>query len=232
MIFLEILHLKLLLPLAVLLGKGVPFLTSQGPPSPTSLNMEKNFYGDFCFDDINNDGNPDIVITNNSRLSYYLGEGGKDFSSEEQIISNIQSGYSYGRCVLNDIDDDGDIDIIINIHTEEVEKEPIASADYDGDFFVVYENLGNSSFVERRIFAPIMGKATVINRFDIGDMDNDGRKDLVCVTLKHYEGLTSGVYIYKQLEGLNGEISFSDPIMALEDGEPIIGINVIGFSGK
>ena len=39
------------------------------------------------------------------------------------------------------------------------------------------------------MFAPIMGKATITNRFDIGDMDNDGRKDLVCVTLKHYEGL-------------------------------------------
>ena len=52
------------------------------------------------------------MITNNSRLSYYLGEGGKDFSSEEKIISVIDNEYSYGRCALNDIDDDGDIDII------------------------------------------------------------------------------------------------------------------------
>ena len=58
-------------------GKGSAIFNFTG--ESTSLNME-NFYGDFCFDDINNDGNPDIVITNNGRLSYYLGEGGKDFS--------------------------------------------------------------------------------------------------------------------------------------------------------
>ena len=179
-----------------------------------------NFSHTFSLYDINNDGEADIITTNNSRLSFYLGEGNSMFS-EERIITTIENNYNFGT-TLRDIDDDGDIDIMSYLYKDG----DIPSADYVGDFFVLYENLGNNFFVERRIFTPIPGRSIVNNRYSIADMNNDGKKDIVCMTIKHFVGLDGSVYLYKQGDNL----SFSDPIVVIEEGSSISGVSAIDMN--
>ena len=174
-----------------------------------------NFFHTFSLYDINNDGEADIITANNSRLSFYLGEGNSMFS-EESIITTIENNYNFGAYNFRDIDDDGDIDIVSYLYKDG----DIPNADYIGDFFVIYENLGNNFFIERRVFTPIPGRSIINNKYSIADMNNDGKKDIVCITIKHFEGLDGSVYLYKQEDNL----SFSDPIVVIEEGSSISGI--------
>ena len=174
--------------------------------------------------DIDGDGMDDIVFYSSNRLGWLRNEGDGNLSSSI-TIATLDSDYDPHGFVLKDIDNDGDVDIIINESKKEIKEffpgtinnfiitsDPLPSVDYEASRLILYENLGGYNFRERRPFKVLKGRGIYTwdpNGFIIEDIDNDGLQDVVIGANIHHESLGSSNYWYRQRENL---LSFHDPI--------------------
>ena len=135
--------------------------------------------------DIDNDGDMDIVILKtggyikHSNIEIYKNDGNGFFSLFHDIDLPKQTIVEYA-IALGDIDGNGSPDIVFNGEYEEVFGEIIMK-------FQVYQNDGNGSFTFHS--EPNFDLARSWASFALGDVDNDGDKDLVIMG-----GSGSGVY--------------------------------------
>ena len=146
--------------------------------------------------------------------------GGGDFSSSI-TIATLEGGYSSSGFVLKDIDDDGDVDIIINGYKKEIQgffpagsivSNILPSVDYEASRLILYENSGEGDFNERRPFKTLKGRGMYtwdLHGFVVEDIDNDGLKDVIISANLYHESLGASNYWYRQRENL---LSFHDPI--------------------
>ncbi|MCD6580021.1 VCBS repeat-containing protein, partial [bacterium] len=121
--------------------------------------------GSICYGDIDNDGDLDLILTGytgTSRVSkIYQNNGAGSFI---EINSGQLSGVYQSSIVLGDIDNDGDLDLILTGDT--------------GSNYIskTYQNSGTGSFTEIN-----SGELTGVERgyVILGDIDNDGNLDLI-----------------------------------------------------
>ena len=199
-----------------LLNSGDLFTREGGNFTKSNL----GFVGSSKSYDLDGDGMDDIVFYSPIRLAWVRNEGNGSFSSPI-VISTLDGDYKPSGFVLKDMDNDGDVDIIINGYKREIDDffsgglivgKVLPSADYEASQLILYENLGDVSFKERRPFIPIKGRGMLTwdpYGFVVEDIDNDGLQDVVIGANLYYGLLDAANYLYRQKSGL---LSFEAPI--------------------
>ena len=142
--------------------------------------VSETFEGaDMYVGDIDNDGNDDFISSGlfHRTLSWfnYSLENDKYIWTEHIIDSGTNT--TPGDNSLSDLDDDGDLDIVVcGVCTEREEYICVAS------HMLWYENIDNGSSWGKHIIAEmdVLGAGYL----DVEDMDGDGDPDVVATTLK------------------------------------------------
>ena len=187
--------------------------------------------------DLDGDGMDDIVFYSLKRLGWLRNEGGGDFSSSI-TVATLDGKYIPSGFVLKDIDGDGDVDIVTNGYKKEINNffpgflgnpalnpNVLPSVDYEASLLILYENLGDGSFRERRPFKALKGRGMFTfdpHEFIIEDIDNDGLQDVVIGANIYHVSLGGSNYLYRQKGDL---LSFDDPVNI--SGNPEIGKSIM-----
>lgn len=124
--------------------------------------------------DLDNDGDQDVVLagSNPSAVALFFQEPGFDFATHRTVLSAGESFASPSDLVAGDFDGDGDIDIAVSDADEST-----------APLVVFYRDGGAAAPCDvavlegHRICA--IGDPAVANRIESGDIDADGRIDLV-----------------------------------------------------
>lgn len=154
----------LVLPILISPGLSQPINFELTSPTPQFQDAD---VGDMEFGDIDNDGDADLIITGKGgpvRTTLYRNDGNGNFTEiNETVITDVYRS----KIGLNDIDGDGDVDLLIS----GVNSSPVLSTN-------LYRNdgAGNFSLVANTPFEPTEG-----GDFEFGDIDSDGDDDLILV---------------------------------------------------
>lgn len=111
--------------------------------------------------DLNNDKNIDIVIALSNRILIYYGDGEGKFNPTEII------GKCDGKIATSDLNQDGNIDIIVNDRTYTETSNPISLIIYFGDGKGGFNKVAPPIFVDTRL-----------SNFTIGHFNQDSLPDL------------------------------------------------------
>ena len=194
-------------------NKGRGTFEDQALVSQVAVDMDGRTYAGMGvdFSDYNNDGWPDLVVTDlaNQRYALYLnsGDGTFNYLSQDAGLGQITLTHSGWGVRFVDYDNDGWKDLLIaqghDLDTIELNypnlryREPILLARNTGKSFVdVAGHMGG-----------VFRQAWVARGMAIGDLDNDGRVDAVITTndgpvhVLHNETLTSNHWLLLKLVG-------------------------------
>jgi len=163
--------------------------------------------GDMEFGDIDGDGDNDLIITGKGepvRTTLYRNDGNGNFS---EIIENVIEDVFASKVGLNDIDGDGDLDLLISGKN----SSPVISSN-----LYINDGAGNFTLAVNTPF-----EALEEPDFEFGDIDNDGDDDLIMVgfnnsgnpSTKIYTNNGSGTFsalTSTNLEDIWGAIEFFD----------------------
>ena len=194
-------------------NKGDGTFEDVGLASEVAVDMDGRTYAGMGVDfaDYNNDGWPDIVVTDlaNQRYALYQnnGDGSFTYASNSAGIGPITMGHSGWGVRFLDYDNDGWKDLLIaqghDLDTIELNypnlhyREPMLLARNTGRGFVDVSAQSGSVFRQ----------AWVSRGMAIGDLDNDGRLDAVVTTndgsvhVLHNETVTRNHWILLKLVG-------------------------------
>jgi YD repeat-containing protein len=178
---------------------------------PVSSNIgSSSFYEGLPIADLNGDNHLDLVIGDGSELDIYFGDGNGNFSSipSSSIPFSIPGGaFGASPLELNDLDKDGDIDVIARVGF-------FVEGVTNGVFLAL--NQGNGSFSSP---VSIAGSGS----FGLADLNNDGFADAVSVESAN----ALSVSLNNGAGGFNSPISTSSGV-DLSGG---IGIEAGDFNG-
>ncbi|MEL6194835.1 MAG: VCBS repeat-containing protein, partial [Bacteroidota bacterium] len=156
--------------------------------------------------DVNNDGNLDLVYSGLDTLGLpisgvYLNSGSPDFQLSRLNSGGIP-GLKSAALAAGDVDNDGDIDILISGET------------FGGSFVTdVYKNDGSGAFSSTFDL-----EGTSRGAIALGDFDNDGDLDAVISGES-----ASGIYAEVYVNNGNGRMNESQTLTGLVDGDIDLG---------
>ena len=161
-------------------------MDGQGAFGPETLVSDNCGFQKLCLDDMDGDGDADIVVSYGVGLVLYKNLDGLGAFGSEYLITNRAVGMEDVYVV--DLDNDGDKDVI-----------SVSSSD---EKLAWYENMdGLGTFGDQRVL--YMGKnLDDPNYLEIKDFDNDGDMDILCAS--------RGDGKYSWYENLDGQGSFND----------------------
>ena len=211
-------------------NKGGGTFEEMGLPAEISVDGDGHTYAGMGIDfqDYNNDGLPDLVITNlaNQRYALYSNNGDASFTYDTYLsgiarMSQLHSGWGIH---FLDYDNDGLKDLIVSqghdldnvdLNSPQIHyKEPTLLARNTGHGFVDVSDRSGSVFQ-----VPWVGRGMAV-----GDIDNDGRMDAVITTnggaahILHNETVTTNHWLTLSLvgtrsnrDGIGAEIKLVSP---------------------
>ncbi|MDN3725190.1 T9SS type A sorting domain-containing protein [Aequorivita sp. SDUM287046] len=164
----------------------------------THILIEVDFIGNILSIDMDNDGDMDLLAditdTFTGWIVWYENLDGQGTFGEENIL--IQNDYAYVKLALEDIDNDGLLDILA---TEFV---------YSQGKIFWYKNMGNATFGPMQIiyqFLWVQSGGTNIVEFQYADINTDGKKDVIMTSIDD-----NSVASTHWLENLNNQGNFGD----------------------
>ncbi|MAM27705.1 MAG: hypothetical protein CMC13_01685 [Flavobacteriaceae bacterium] len=160
-------------------------LDGQGNYGNEHLIVSIDYIQSFSMIDFDNDSDLDVIATLTNtftgRLSWFENTDGLGTFSSEQVL--LTDDAEYLNPILEDLDNDGDIDILTSLESHAPSK------------IVWYENSGNLSFnIEHEIltFQFLVSDFTSVVDLQFVDIDNDGMKDVFFETYHDDAGSTTG----------------------------------------
>jgi hypothetical protein len=144
--------------------------------------------GDMEFGDIDGDGDNDLIITGKGgpvRTTLYRNDGNGNFT---EIIENVITDVYRSKIGLNDVDGDGDLDMLISGSN----SSPVLSSN-----LYINDGTGSFSLATNTPFVALEGAD-----FEFGDLDGDGDDDVIMVgtnssgvpITKFYKNNGSGIF--------------------------------------
>lgn len=117
--------------------------------------------------DLDNDGDTDIAVINTAagRLRAFRNDGNGDFTSFVNLLLVGNAKVSFTDSALGDIDNDGDLDVLISILGE-------------GSAVLLLENEEEAGSFD---LPSVLFNVTLPAKLDLGDFDNDGVLELVAL---------------------------------------------------
>lgn len=113
--------------------------------------------------DVDGDGDEDLIASTYRKLVWYENiDGRNEFSTGTEIINQNYSFETINDIKLNDIDNDGDLDIFV--------------VSEDQQYVFWFANDGNASFTQQLDFGGNLNEPTSIG---FEDVDEDGRTDVI-----------------------------------------------------
>lgn len=125
--------------------------------------------------DIDGDGDPDVMLNSNERLSYCLNDGSGHFGQVTPVGDVISAPTLYHDLWLIDLDGDSDLDI--------------AACDGDSSEIKLWRNVGGLQFVRTDVVPRAASTAT--SGLRVADVDADGHPDLGVIS--YATGLVSWI---------------------------------------
>jgi len=155
---------------------------------PTGITRGTNTARRQAMIDINRDGKVDWLRGTDSDIQFDFGDG-KGFFSEGSYKLAVTRGRDEILCLPQDIDGDGDMDILAEWGHYSAP---------DGNCRI-YRNDGAMTFSDVTAEAGLSGTAVAIK--GVGDVDHDGDSDLICLERKHFEiylNVGNGKFVKKE----------------------------------
>ncbi len=159
---------------------------------------EQDFISSVKTLDMDNDGDQDLIValanSSSVKIVWYENEDGQGTFGPENLL--IQNDNEFAKILLEDIDNDGLLDILA---TEFVYVQ--------GKIFW-YKNLGNATFGPMQIiyqFLYVQSGGTNIIEFQYADINTDGKKDLIMTSVDD-----NSVVSTHWLENLDNQGNFGD----------------------
>ncbi len=161
--------------------------------------------------DLDQDGDIDVVCCASGRICWFENAGNGSFGS----CQNIYNNYAFdGNALLyiNDLDNDNFKDIICSTYSDST--------------ITWFRNLGNGNFGPQQIIDTI--SATSYKLIPV-DLDQDGKKDLLCSKSFHTSSITYSINTWKKNLG-NGNFSLEQFIDSVEYSYG--GIEIVDFDNN
>jgi hypothetical protein len=192
---------------------------------------------DAVFTDVNNDGNPDLVIATGGNEYYgndehllprvYLNDGKAHFTRLKNAFSDLYETFS---CVVPyDFNGDGYVDLFLGGRTipwqyGEIPRSYLLQNDGTGEFIDVTDK-----------YAKDLSKIGMVTNAVWCDLDKDGDKDLIVSC--EWGGITAfinnkGTFTKKQLTDKNGWWNFILPVDIDNDGDTDLIAGNLGWNSR
>jgi hypothetical protein len=175
----------------------------------------EEFWADYGVGDLNNDGRLDFVIGRDSfrGSQVWLNTGSDSFGNPTfgvaalgfKTVGNTNDSSSAKSVALGDLDNDGDLDLVIGRLGLYGER----TTDYQSYLFL---NDGTGVFTQSRAFGPATAR---IGAVALGDMDNDGDLDIVTGQVERQ----SAIYLNDGNANFPTSILLGDGTQVFNDGE-------------
>ena len=176
--------------------------------------------------DYNNDGFPDLFVTNYGNFKLYKNNKNKTFSdvTQEAFHGGVEDKW-YGGSAWGDYDNDGDLDLYVTGYVDFSRRPRFTSLRFPMDFGgipnTLYRNNGDGSFTDVTITTGILDDASRKSMQAVfNDFNEDGLPDLFVTNDTDANGfyLNKGDGTFKQFSGPSG-LGTTDGSMGIALGD-------------
>ncbi|MGH9200298.1 MAG: FG-GAP-like repeat-containing protein, partial [Vicinamibacterales bacterium] len=186
---------------------------------------DNGWSGGCAVGDYDNDGDPDVYVTNYGPNVLYRNEGNGRFSDATAAAGVADRRWSLGAAFV-DVDRDGDLDLYVANYLRFSSDDPAArSSDcrwkgvpvmcgprgFPGEADTLYRNQGDGTFVDASVDAGVAGRALFGMGVVAGDVDEDGDED-----------------IFVANDSQDNHLFFNDGSGRFEDGALLAGVALSG----
>ena len=176
--------------------------------------------------DYNNDGFPDLFVTNYGNFKLYKNNKDKTFSdvTKDAFHNEVEDKW-YGGSAWGDYDNDGDLDLYVTGYVDFSRRPKFTSLRFPMDFGgapnTLYRNNGNGSFTDVTIMTGVLDDASRKSMQAVfNDFNGDRLPDLFVTNDTDANGfyLNKGDGTFKQFSGPSG-LSTTDGSMGIALGD-------------
>jgi hypothetical protein len=118
--------------------------------------------------DLNGDGRDDIVATTRSNVCVFISQSDGTFPNWTNFSLSISNGESFGSMALGDFNGDHKLDIVLGVE--------------GGNRVLVLLNNGDGTFGPPSSFSTGSTGSLIPLQTTVGDVNNDGKLDIVCAS--------------------------------------------------
>lgn len=161
-------------------------------------------FGTVISGDFNGDGIPDLLAAGDPLLTVFLGDGQGGLTQ----TGTVPGGGAPTDFALSDLDDDGDLDIVV--------------ANHEADYLTILLGDGNGSFEPAPNSPFQIDVLPHPHTVRLRDLDNDGLEELL---VDDREG--EGMQVYPGL----GNADFGAPLLVGVGGDPYLGLGLGDLNG-